>query len=653
MKLNKNDAKWDRLNLYFLNENWDIIKGKFDSQDGFLSDVVTANKNFISDARYTLQKAEEVNEQNKNVQNQLNNLIIDSGTSDAEVIQARGDYQTLNERLDSEAVVSKINVYSSKYPKLNDEISDNARLSRAFDDAVEGSTVIISSTESPIYLDNTLIIPKNVNLDCQAKIVYTGERNKSVLQISDSNYTHYYIKGIYDIGSYPTYGGGYHGWENLNYVGFELVNAKNCTVKIEEIIGFSTGFKNKCSAGKGNWFNTIDVAFFTNTRVGIELNSDGVDSWMNSNKFLNSAFSISGVGARSTDKQLYCINQTLTNGNTYGGNSNVFDGLRFETRNDSPTNWTMVYLRKAKGFVFKNYRFEFNNAAKFATIDLASQDPTKTYPTHSIDNIFIPDFVLGNGHYLEFTNIGDIRTSRSEVAKIIPKDPKKYTLYVNSNLVSNYRIIGNNYHTIKGVFRKPINSTSLTEEVPYDYSTKSDLSTSQGLVEFTGSYPYTIYIDNVAEGQEFKVNRLALQSGSGLMLIKAFDNNGTLLGQYDANNKKNIALNGYWNDSNKSFYFNNDSYDTLTVNSSSVKTICIQVTGIMAGMLVESSVNTPIVKASMNNSNLRKNVFLSIIKPTNTTDWNPEEVVYRYNGSSGQEVGWKLTNGAWTSIGTI
>ena len=46
-----------------------------------------------------LGEAERVNALNENVQQQLNTLIVESGTSDAEVVQARGSYDILVDRL--------------------------------------------------------------------------------------------------------------------------------------------------------------------------------------------------------------------------------------------------------------------------------------------------------------------------------------------------------------------------------------------------------------------------------------------------------------------------------------------------------------------------------------------------------------------------
>src|SRR5699024_607450 len=56
----------------------------------------------LQKAHNVLSEAKKTNNMNKDVQNQVDTLILESGTSDAEVLQARGDYSVLRERLDEE-----------------------------------------------------------------------------------------------------------------------------------------------------------------------------------------------------------------------------------------------------------------------------------------------------------------------------------------------------------------------------------------------------------------------------------------------------------------------------------------------------------------------------------------------------------------------
>ena len=50
-------------------------------------------------SRNILKEAQKTNNMNKDVQRQLNNIILENGNSEAEVVQARGEYSVLNERM--------------------------------------------------------------------------------------------------------------------------------------------------------------------------------------------------------------------------------------------------------------------------------------------------------------------------------------------------------------------------------------------------------------------------------------------------------------------------------------------------------------------------------------------------------------------------
>ena len=559
--------------------------------------------------------------------------------------------ETLKGEPGKDGITSDVNI--AKYPKQSGETSDNARIERAIENVPIQGTLYIPSTEEPIMLDNTLTINKNINVISDAKIVYKGIRDKNVLVFEGQSFTKIKLRGIYDVGSYPAYGGtnSYHGWSSENYVGITFKNMRDVTTYIGEIIGFTVGQKHQASNGRGHWFNNTTIEFHINNKIHIELNSDGDSSWMNSNKFLNSAFSYSGTPFITSTERVYCVKQTLTNGNIYGGNSNTFDNFKFETGSTSPSQWTMIYLLKAIGFVFRNYRFEFNSPATFAEIDLSSQDSTKEYVTHSTGNIFYPEFILGTGHELKFTNLGDIRVPRSEVAKIILPTNKQYTIYEYNDFSKNYRYLGNNFHTIKGVNRKPLKSTTLSEEVTYDYSTTDNLVNNNGQTTISGTYPVVIYLSNIKEDDEFTINKLAPVGSSSGVFIKCFDSNDTLIAQTD-NNTNSLAMYGHYIQDYNTWSFHSIKSNTFTVNSPNVNKIAILITGTLRGFSITST-NTPnaIAKESVGKNN--KNVFYSSTKPSSTRDFLYEELVFNSGNTLGDSYGWRLIDGVWTSIGTI
>lgn len=104
-----------------INEAIDVINGfggvKTDLSDvtsklGLLTNDVNAIKKLNVKTESLLEQAEKINNENKSVQSQIDTLILESGTSDAEVIQARGGKPLLKDRL---------NIYDSDITKINDD----------------------------------------------------------------------------------------------------------------------------------------------------------------------------------------------------------------------------------------------------------------------------------------------------------------------------------------------------------------------------------------------------------------------------------------------------------------------------------------------------------------------------------------------------
>lgn len=81
-------STWDRANRNGMNSNFQ-----------YLFNGVEKLQDLGKKADSVLRRAENINDSNIDVQKQIDNLIIDSGTSDAETIQARGNFSTLNNRI--------------------------------------------------------------------------------------------------------------------------------------------------------------------------------------------------------------------------------------------------------------------------------------------------------------------------------------------------------------------------------------------------------------------------------------------------------------------------------------------------------------------------------------------------------------------------
>lgn len=145
------DSFWDRSNLNGINNNFVYLFNNISSLlsdiNGLSSDLDSKthsdNNNFkylfesvektlqlSSDAEQAIQQAQEANAENKNVQKQIDQLIIDNGQSDAEVTQARVDINgvasdTLKARIDKvQTGVMEASQKSALYNKLYGTLTD-------------------------------------------------------------------------------------------------------------------------------------------------------------------------------------------------------------------------------------------------------------------------------------------------------------------------------------------------------------------------------------------------------------------------------------------------------------------------------------------------------------------------------------------------
>ncbi|WP_191556619.1 hypothetical protein [Metabacillus idriensis] len=127
---NNNNANYSKVN-----ENFNALKDLPIRADEALTKATAAESNAI-----------EAKEKADDTQTQLNNIIIASGTSDAEVIQARGNRPVLNERLNDMDVKMDFFVSINEYDHLKVAIAQGydwaPALAQAIDDIPDNGVVI-------------------------------------------------------------------------------------------------------------------------------------------------------------------------------------------------------------------------------------------------------------------------------------------------------------------------------------------------------------------------------------------------------------------------------------------------------------------------------------------------------------------------------
>jgi hypothetical protein len=109
----------------------DVLNVGRDKINNFAIDPALRAENNSLQAKTNADQAKTIANESKqvanNVKDQLNNIIVESGTSEAEVVQARGDFSVLNERLNAnDEDISQINFGESSAIKayLTDESSE-------------------------------------------------------------------------------------------------------------------------------------------------------------------------------------------------------------------------------------------------------------------------------------------------------------------------------------------------------------------------------------------------------------------------------------------------------------------------------------------------------------------------------------------------
>jgi hypothetical protein len=565
---------------------------------------------------------------------------------------------------DVEDVVSKQNltvVNITQFPRLVGEVDDTARIRRAIASINVGETLLLPNVTEWYTISDTIVVDKNINVLIEGKISYAGSRDKTALKFSGLSKCTIKLNQLYDVNSVKDSYVGFHGWADNKYTGVELENLKHCYVHLEEVRNFTTGVRCKASSGKGFWFNEITIDELANNKIQLDLNSDGENSWMNSNYFYATSFTYSGSGLSfmSGNFERYAILQTLTNGNKYGGNSNYFFRQKFETHGTFGGSFTQIKILKATDWVFSDYRVELlGTNTKFAVIDLAENDSTiQTKAAHTNGVLFYPSFIFGD-HTIEFVNTGNIKVAYSEVARVAGVNSnKEYQLLGEEGFRRRYRWYAANHHTIEGVLRKPLQSTTYNDETNFDYSSVN-LSLDNG-VDVRASYPIVFYVSNVKKGDEISIQALSADGSTPNFSYKMFDKTNTFCADGLINGNRAIAHYGSWNTANNLWKpYAPRIFDKFTVNSDDVGTVVVLVYGYLNGVKLFSTNPNNVVKKTVNPTVYKHDGIYVHLTPTRTLDGNfmPEEIVYNKNNAAGQHIGWKLVNNAgtlsWQSLGT-
>ena len=427
------------------------------------------------------------------------------------------------------------------------------------------------------YISDTILINKNVDIICVGTLVYNGPRDRSAVKISGQNMCNYYFYRIMDIGSRNDEAlyTGWHGWSDENYVGLQTVNLKSCNINVELILNFTVG--KKCTANNGNgwWFNNVRIKEITNCKIGLELNSNGNNSWLNANYFYDTAFGYSGSGQPFTTFSVdrYDIKQTLTNGNTYGGDSNFFYNMKHESHDTFGGTHTAIYINKAYSWVFNNIRSELLSPnSTFARINCDDFGSTGITASAHSSNIQFKSFATKYGVGVVLENAEKLRCDYTEIYSM--DTPIIYNEIVNVNFYKSTLQINNNYHvTTQFAYCDNVAKKHLDETLMSGGYNSGKVNTD-GSINLTGSYPCAVIVKNVKKGDRFIIYK---ESGNEIG-VKSYDENGNILNE---SSNRYIAMYGYYNQTCFAWthHLNTNNREYFTIHDDRVKHICITLFG--------------------------------------------------------------------------
>lgn len=279
-------STWDRTNRNGINNNFDYL---------FEGVATMNNLNIKADATLlkadaVLLNAENINNNNVDVQNQLDNIILESGTSDAEIVQARlagngEEFTTLKERLDvrDKNLLSR-DVNAIDFGIVGDGVADDS-------DALQAASDYAQS----LGLDKALFIPKgryrttktvnfkNSLIAEQAEIRYEG--TDAALVIGDES-----APGIvtsrkkFSLPRVINRLRGNDGWDGTS-VGVRCVNLNTCEIYVPFIQDFETGLL-MYGYSQGCTYNTVSLGALWDNHKNLVMESNDT-GWSNQTLFLN------------------------------------------------------------------------------------------------------------------------------------------------------------------------------------------------------------------------------------------------------------------------------------------------------------------------------------------------------------------------------
>lgn len=302
-----------------------------DAIDGANDAVVDAGR-ALTVAGQANTKSDSAVSQAQDTQQQLDNIVIESGTSDAEVIQARGDEPLLKDRLnktDSLLADTAQNLESRSFnvkyppfplsPALGDNVVDDIlAINNIMQVMEDGDT--LTFPRGRYRATESLVINKNINLVMHGLLSSDHAGEAIILEdlgIATALIPELKIKVLK---------------RNLDFsdasVGVLAKNSYNAKLRFDYVGNFSTGILLTAEGSRGTVYNEISLGQIYNNKTQIHITAKN-PSWANQNNFFGGRLYYA-TGSTRVGFVHIKIDGASNGAGFYGCNGNNFFGTSME-----------------------------------------------------------------------------------------------------------------------------------------------------------------------------------------------------------------------------------------------------------------------------------------------------------------------------------
>ena len=263
---------------------------------------------------------------------QFNNQVVTEMTdkdviSAPEIILARGEENTLGERLDKEhsevnAKLAQIMINVKSFGAVGNGVTDDLlAIQTAINEAkkVEGSTLYFPPSVGDYMVSDTLNIPPTLNVEMIGRVSYSGVSHIPVVAVGSTGVIIHKKRLTLNATRKNQ-----SDWSNEENIAVKIYNATTSFIKIIEASRATIGVQ-VMGDGRGFSYNHFELGALQENKIAVDITNDN-GGWCNENLFLSGRFA-----TMSSNNQLgsrYGVR--ITSKNNYINNNNVFFKPSFE-----------------------------------------------------------------------------------------------------------------------------------------------------------------------------------------------------------------------------------------------------------------------------------------------------------------------------------